>query len=211
MKKLYAVGLLLFLTVALASVGCQKRTNGGAAPAPAPSRVSTLNDYPDHAFNAESYVQGMVKGAPNLMVWQDPASNLRNYLSINLEVSDSNRYVPVIEGFSPTPFIKTYANGLKNYLASVPKDPNGLRVVSYVVECTPGNRGARFVFGFGAGKAAGAAVVEIYEPGKMTPSMRIYCRETASWGPADSFSLLDHIFQTVANRTGNFLLQALGR
>lgn len=211
MKKLSSAAILLCMVLALASAGCKKQTVGNTAPTPAPSQVKTIADFPDHAFNADAYIKGMVKGAPNLLVWQDPSANLRNYKTIDLQVSDSPRYIPVIQGFSPTPFIKTYVSGIKNYLASVPKDPNGLRVVSYVVECAPGNRGARFIVGFGAGKAAGAAVVEVYEPGKNLPSMRIYCRETASWGPADSFSLLDHIFQTVANRTGNFLLQALGK
>ncbi|TVM19226.1 hypothetical protein DPQ33_02370 [Oceanidesulfovibrio indonesiensis] len=211
MKKLSTAVILVLMVMALAVAGCKKQTAGSAAAAPAPAQVKTIADFPDHGFNADAYIQGMVKGAPNLLVWQDPAANLRSYNTIDLQASDSPRYVPVIQGFSPTPFIKTYVNGIENYLSSVPKDPNGLRVVSYVVECTPGNRGARFIVGFGAGKAAGAAVVEIYEPGKSEPSMRIYCRETASWSPADSFSLLDHIFQTVANRTGNFLLQALGK
>jgi len=75
-KKLSTAVILVLMVMALAVAGCKKQTAGSAAAAPAPAQVKTIADFPDHGFNADAYIQGMVKGAPNLLVWQDPAANL---------------------------------------------------------------------------------------------------------------------------------------
>jgi hypothetical protein len=67
--------------------------------------------------------------------------------------------------------------------------------------------------GFGAGKASGAVVCEVYEPGKSRPSMRIYARDRGSTGMfgGDSVAMLNHIFNQVAIRLGTTIEARIGR
>ncbi len=82
-----------------------------------------------------------------------------------------------------------------------------------MVECNPGNRAARYLVGFGAGKAAGAVVCEIYEPDKSRPCVRIYARDTGSMGMfgGDSVSFLNQIFEQVAIRLSTVVEARIGQ
>ena len=81
-----------------------------------------------------------------------------------------------------------------------------------MVECNPGSRAARYWVGFGAGKAAGAVVCEVYEPGKTNPCIRIYTRDTGSMGSfgGDSVAMLNHILSQVATRLATTLNTTVG-
>ena len=85
--------------------------------------------------------------------------------------------------------------------------PDVLLIEGAVVECNPGSRTARYLVGFGAGKAAGAVVCEIYEPGKPNPCMRIYARDTGSMGTfgGDSVLMLNNIMTVLGTRLATSL------
>jgi len=166
-----------------------------------PSGMITLSfkDYPDHAFNPRGYVRGMKKGGHNLLIWQDPSVDLTRYSSVN--VSDfGGRLLPAQDRFSYTPFIKNFNLNFQNVLKITQEESqNVLCIVGELVECNPGSRAARILVGLGAGKAAGAVACEVYEPDQSKPCMRIYARDTSSFGTwgGDSVSFLNHIFSLV--------------
>ena len=86
--------------------------------------------------------------------------------------------------------------------------PGGpLRIEGSLVECNPGSRAARYLVGMGAGKAAVAGVIEVFEPGKKRPSLRLYARDTASAGGfgGDSVSMMNHIINVLAVRMTSVL------
>ena len=116
--------------------------------------------------------------------------------------------------FSYDPFISSFNANLQSFL-KLPREESSdaLRIEGAVVECNPGSRAARYVVGFGAGKASGAVVCEVYEPGKSRPSMRIYVRDRGSAGMfgGDSVAMLNHIFNQVAIRLGTTIEAKIGR
>jgi hypothetical protein len=186
-----------------------------STPAPTPSvptTVKSFKDYPDHAFNPKEYVEGMEKGGHNLLIWQDPSVDLRKYDSVN--VADfGKRLLPEQTAFSYTPFIKSFNRSFQNSLGLTQEESStALLIEGEMVECNPGSRAARYIVGFGAGKASGAVACEVYEPGKSRPSMRIYVRDRASMGMfgGDSVAMLNHIFDQVVMHLVGALEQRVG-
>ena len=186
-----------------------------STPAPTPSvptTVKSFKDYPDHAFNPKEYVEGMEKGGHNLLIWQDPSVDLRKYDSVN--VADfGKRLLPEQTALSYTPFIKSFNRSFQNSLGLTQEESsNALVIEGEMVECNPGSRAARYVVGFGAGKAAWAIACEVYEPGKSHPSMRIYVRDRASMGMfgGNSVAMLNHIFDQVVIRLAGVLEERIG-
>jgi len=174
--------------------------------------VKSFKDYPDHAFNPREYIMGMVRGGHNVLIWQDPSVNLRKYRSVS--VADfGGQLLPVQNFFSYDPFVSSFNATFQSSLKlSKENSSDALLIEGAVVECNPGSRGARMWVGFGAGKAGGAVVCEVYEPGKSRPSMRIYVRDTSSGGTygGNSLAMLNHIFFTVANRLSSVLQARIG-
>jgi hypothetical protein len=205
MYCLVSVAVILALFVGFVSAPSARRSVQGPG--------KSFKDYPDHTFNAREYVQGMTKGARNVLVWQDPSVDLRKYRSVS--VSDfGGQLLPVQSVFSYDTFVSSFNATFQSSLKLHKEEASdALRIEGAVVECNPGSRAARNLVGFGAGRAAGAVVCEIYEPGASQPCMRIYVRDTGSsgsWG-GSSLGMLNHIFYTVANRLSTFLEVRIGR
>jgi hypothetical protein len=164
--------------------------------------LKSLKDYPDHAFNVREYIKGMQKGGHNLLIWKDPAVNLSQYDSVKV-TEFGGRLLPQQNVFSYDPYIALVNSVFKSSLKLPQKDsPDALLIEGAVVECNPGSRAARAWVGFGAGRAGGGVVCEIYEPGKPDPCIRIYARETGasgSWG-GDSVAMLNNILSQVSTR-----------
>jgi hypothetical protein len=202
----------LLLTAIALVLGLMAGCAGGTASTEtvSASEVRSFKDYPDHAFNAKQYVKGMVKGGHNLLMWQDPAADLSVYTTAEL-ADFGDRLLPVQSEFAYAPFVKHFNLSLRNSL-KVSQGAGGLRIEGEIVECNPGSRAARVWVGMGAGKAASAVVCEVYEPGRMTPSLRIYSRDTASsgmWG-GDSVAMLNNIFDQLAVRMASVLEAKIG-
>jgi hypothetical protein len=162
----------------------------------------SFKNYSDHVFNVREYINGMQKGGHNLLIWKDPSVNLSQYNSV--KVTDfGGRLLPQQNVFSYDPFITVFNATFRSSLKLSQTDaPNALRIEGAVVECNPGSRAARAWIGMGAGRAAGAVVCEIYEPGKSQPCIRIYTRDTGSsgnWG-GNSIAMLNNIFTEDAIR-----------
>jgi len=121
--------------------------------------------------------------------------------------------LPVQSVFSYDTFVSSFNATFQSSLKLHKEEASdALRIEGAVVECNPGSRAARNLIGFGAGRAAGAVVCEVYEPGASRPCMRIYARDTGSsgsWG-GNSLAMLNHIFFTVANRLSTFLGARIG-
>jgi hypothetical protein len=162
----------------------------------------SLKDYPDHAFNVREYVSGMQKGGHNLLIWKDSAVNLSQYGSVKVTEFDG-RLLPQQNVFSYDPYIALVNSVFKSSLKLPQKDsPDSLLIEGAVVECNPGSRAARAWVGFGAGRAGGGMVCEVYEPGKPNPCIRIYTRDTGasgSWG-GDSVAMLNNIMSQISTR-----------
>jgi hypothetical protein len=176
------------------------------------SSDKSFKDYPDHTFNAREYIQGMRKGARNVLIWQDPSVNLSKYRSVHI-TDFGGHLLPAQNRFSYDPFVGSFnANFQGSLKLHKENSPDALLIEGAVVECNPGSRGARMWVGFGAGRAAGAVVCEIYEPNKSEPCMRIYVRDTASGGNygGNSLSMLNHIFFSVAHRLSKMLEVTIG-
>ncbi len=172
-----------------------------------PASVTTFKNYPDQAFDAKGYTEGMVKGGHNLLIWKDPAINLSQYASVKL-TEFGDRLLPEQKAFSYDPYIALFNSLLRSSLKVPKKDsPDALLIEGAVVECNPGSRATRYLVGFGAGKAACAVVCEVYEPGKPNPSIRIYARDTGSMGTfgGDSVRMLNHIMSELATRVATSL------
>jgi len=189
--------------------GC-KSTNSGSGTETAVYSQS-FKDYPDHSFNAKAYIKGMSKGGHGLLIWQDSSADLKKYPSI--AVSEfGGRLLPVQGRFSYRPFIKNLNSVFNDNLGIKRGTPGqSLHIKGAMVECNPGNRAARILVGMGAGKSAGAIVCEVYEPGKTSPSIRIYARDTAAMSSADSISNLNNIFNQVSFRVAAVLEQRIGQ
>lgn len=171
--------------------------------------ASSFKNYSPHQFDAQAYTAGMNKIGHNTLAWVDPTANFAKYDAVTI-IENDDRFLPVQDTFSYTPFITLFNMQFKQALNVKTGGTMSLRVETAVVECNPGNRAARFFVGLGAGKTACAAVCEVYEPGKATPMMRIYARDTGSMG-GDSVSMLNHILTQLAIRTGSAVKDQMGR
>ena len=167
----------------------------------------SLKDYPDHAFNVREYISGMQKGGHNLLIWKDSAVNLSQYDSVKV-TEFGGRLLPQQNVFSYDPYIALVNSVFKSSLKLPQKDsPDSLLIEGAVVECNPGSRAARAWVGFGAGRAGGGVVCEVYEPGKPNPCIRIYTRDTGasgSWG-GDSVAMLNNIMSQISTRLATTL------
>ncbi len=180
----------------------------GAATTPsqaAPASFTTFKNYPDHAFHlkVKEYINGMKKGGHNLLIWKDPALNLSQYSSVKV-TEFGGRLLPQQNVFSYDPYVALFNSVFRSSVKMPQKDsPDSLLIEGAVVECNPGSRAARAWVGMGAGRAGGAVVCEIYEPGKASPCIRIYTRDTSAaggnWG-GDSSAMLNNILSQVATR-----------
>jgi hypothetical protein len=186
-----------------------------SAPAQTPSAPSSsFKSYPDYSFDTKvkEYIKGMQRGGHNLLIWKDPAVNLSQYSSVKL-MEFGGRLLPQQNVFSYDPYIALFNSVFRSSLKLSQKDiPDSLLIEGAVVECNPGSRAARAWVGFGAGRAAGAVVCEVYEPGKSDPCIRIYTRDTAAsgnWG-GDSPSMLNNILSVVATRLATTLNTTVG-
>jgi hypothetical protein len=167
-----------------------------------PASFTTFKNYPDRTFDAKGYTNGMAKGGHNLLIWKDPAINLSQYRSVKL-TEFSGRLLPAQNVFSYDPYIALFNSVFKSSLKVPQTDsPDALIVEGAVVECNPGNRAARALVGFGAGRSACAVVCEVCEPGKPNPCIRIYTRDTGASGMfgGDSARMLNHIMSELGIR-----------
>ena len=189
-------------------------TSDDAAPASVPSQTpstpfTTFKNYPDNSFHLKikEYINGMQKGGHNLLIWRNPGTNLSQYSSVKI-TEFAGRLLPQQNAFPYDPYLALFNSVFRSSVRLPQKDsPDSLLIEGAVVECNPGSRAARAWVGFGAGRAGGAVVCEIYEPGKASPSIRIYTRDTAasgSWG-GDSSILLNNILSQVAMRLATTL------
>jgi hypothetical protein len=212
-RKLILKVLILVCIVGVAA-GCSTKqvspveTPASTAPAsPTPAPFMTFKNYPDHTFDVKGYTDGMTKGGHNLLIWKDPAIDLSKYASLKL-TDFGGRLLPEQKEFSYDSYIAFFNSTFRSSIRVPQKDsPDALLIEGAVVECNPGSRAARYMVGFGAGKAACAVVCEVYEPGKSTPCMRIYTRDTASMGMfgGDSVSMLNNIMSVLGTRLATTL------
>jgi hypothetical protein len=215
MKRVLHYLMVTGIVIALASTGVIAQENPSStsnerAPNQAYSgSFTTFKNYPDGSFHlkVKEYINGMKKGGHNLLIWRDSA-NLSQYRSV--KVSEFNgRLLPQQNAFSYDPFVALFNSVFRSSLRLRQEDsPDSLIIEGAVVECNPGSRAARAWVGMGAGRAGGAVVCEIYEPGKASPSIRIYTRDTTAasgnWG-GDSSAMLNNILSQVATRLATTL------
>jgi uncharacterized protein DUF4410 len=220
MKRFLRYLMVTGIVIVLMSTGAiaednPSSTSEDAAPAAGPIQAPsgpfiTFKNYPDNSFHLKikEYINGMKKGGHNLLIWKDPGVNLYRYSSAKV-TEFGGRLLPQQTAFSYDPYIALFNSVFRSSLKLPQKDsPDSLLIDGAVVECNPGSRAARAWVGFGAGRAGGAVVCEIYEPGKASPSIRIYTRDTTaasgSWG-GDSTAILNNIFSQVAMRLATTL------
>jgi Domain of unknown function (DUF4410) len=220
MKRFLQYLLVKGIVIALVSTGAIAEdrlasTNDEAVPTTAPRQASygsftTFKNYPDGSFHlkVKEYINGMKKGGHNLLIWRDPGSNLSPYSSVKV-AEFGGRLLPQQNGFSYDPFVALFNSVFRSSIRLRQEDsPDSLLIEGAVVECNPGSRAARVWVGMGAGRAGGAVVCEIYEPGKPNPCIRIYTRDTSAaggnWG-GDSNLMLNNILSTVATRLAGTL------
>lgn len=190
-------------------------TTAGAPPTQATSAPSTsFKSYPDHSFHGKvkEYISGMKKGGHNLLIWSDPSVNLSQYSSVKV-TEFGGRLLPEQNVFSYDTYITFFNSVFRSSLKLPQKEsPDALLIEGAVVECNPGSRAARYLVGFGAGKAAAAVVCEVYEPGKTNPCIRIYTRDTGSMGTfgGDSVAFLNQIINVIAMRLADTLNNTVG-
>ena len=205
-KSLIAYISLFFLIISLTTFSAIPSSEAGST-----VYARSFKEYPDHAFNAKEYVKGMSKGGHSLLIWQDSSADLKKYKTANF-VKFEDRLLPTQDRFSYDPFIKNLNESFRNNLTiKQSTSKQSLRIELAMVECNPGNRAARLFVGLGAGKVAGSAVCEVYEPGKTHASLRIYARDTGAMSGADSVSILNHIFSQVSFRIANALNLRFGK
>lgn len=196
--KRNSLSVLLFSALVFILSGCGGASSGGGSSL-APDQVKVLKDFPDKAFNAKVYVKGM-GGENRVYVWQAPGVDLGKYRSASL-ARFSGRLLPAQARFSYEPYIKGFQSAFKDSLDIKPG--GALRIEASLVECNPGSRAARYFSPIpGSGKAAVAGVVEVFEPGKKRPSLRLYARDTASFGAfgGDSVGMMNHIINVISVR-----------
>jgi hypothetical protein len=220
MKRFLHYLMVTGIVTALVSTGAiaqdkPSSTSDETVPSTAPSRATstaftTFKNYPDYSFHLKvrEYINGMQKGGRNLLIWRDPTVNLSQYGSVVVTEFDG-RLLPQQTVFSYDPYIALFNSVFRSSLKLPQKDsPDSLLIEGAVVECNPGSRAARAWVGMGAGRAGGAVVCEVYEPGKANPCIRIYTRETTAaggnWG-GDSSMMLNNILSQVAMRLATTL------
>jgi hypothetical protein len=190
-------------------------TTSGTPSTQAPLAPSTsFKSYPDRSFHGrvKEYTSGMQKGGHNLLIWRDPSVNLSQYSSVKV-MEFGGRLLPEQNVFSYDTYITFFNSVFRSSLKLPQKEsPDALLIEGAVVECNPGSRAARYLVGFGAGKAAGAVVCEVYEPGKTNPCIRIYTRDTGSMGTfgGDSVAFLNQILNVIAMRLADTLNTTIG-
>jgi hypothetical protein len=199
--------IIASIAILLMSAGVIAEDNPASTSSTTSAQFISFKNYPDHTFNVREYIQGMKKGGHNLLIWQDPSVNLSQYSAV--KVTDfGGRLLPQQNVFSYDPYIALFNSTFRSSLRPSQTDaPNALLIEGAVVECNPGSRAARAWVGFGAGKAAGGVVCEVYEPGKDQPCIRIYTRDTASSGSygGNSIAMLNNIFSELAVRLATTL------
>lgn len=165
----------------------------------------TFKNYPDHTFalKAREYIKGMQRGGHNLLIWRDPTVDFSQYASVVVTDFDG-RLLPQQNVFSYDPFITIFNATFKGSLTLTQKDAaDALLIEGAVVECNPGNRAARALVGFGAGRAGAAVVCEVYQPGEARPCIRIYTRDTSAasgnYG-GNSVMILNNLTTVLAQR-----------
>jgi hypothetical protein len=185
-------------------------TGASTTPAPvAPRPFKSIKNYPDNSFhmNVKEYINDMKKGGHNLLIWRDTTVNLSHYGSVKV-MEFGGRLFPQQNVFSYDPYVALFNSVLKSSLKLNQKESSdALLIEGAVVECNPGSRAARAWVGFGAGRARGASVCEIYEPGKPNPCIRIYTRDTGAsgnWG-GNSVLMLNNIMTVIATRLATTL------
>jgi hypothetical protein len=214
LKRFLHYFMVIGTVTALVSTGAigqdkPSSTSDEAVPATAPSQANstsftTFKNYPDHTFHlkVKEYINGMQKGGHNLLIWRDSALNLSQYSSVKI-TEFGGRLLPQQNVFSYDPYVALFNSVFRSSVRLPQKEsPDSLLIEGAVVECNPGSRAARAWVGFGAGRAGGAVVCEIYEPGKPSPCIRIYTRDTGAsgnWG-GDSSAMLNNILSQVATR-----------
>jgi hypothetical protein len=218
MKRFLHYLLVKGIVIALVSTGAIAEDNPSSASSEAvptevsrraaPASFTTFKNYPDGSFHlkVKEYINGMKKGGHNLLIWKD-STNLPQYSSVKIS-EFHGRLLPQQSHFSYDPYVALFNSVFRSAVRLPQKDsPDSLLIEGAVVECNPGSRAARAWVGFGAGRAGGAVVCEIYEPGKASPCIRIYTRDTGSsgnWG-GDSNLMLNNILSTVATRLAGTL------
>ncbi len=197
--------VLVAAVLVLALSGCGGVHSGRLSTEP--EQVLTLRDFPDHAFDAKAYKADMVL-EDDVYVWQDPAADLAGYQAATVS-KFSDRLLPIQDEFSYEPYVQSFEAAVREALEL--EEGGELRLKGALVECNPGSRMARYLIGMGAGKAAVAGVIELFEPGKRRPSLRLYGRDTASSGDfgGDSEAMLNHISHTLGLRMVALLEQRL--
>jgi hypothetical protein len=202
-----AVALTLMSAGVIAGENPSSTSGVASSTGTTPAPFISFKNYPDHVFNVREYINGMQKGGHNLLIWKDPSVNLSQYSSVKA-TEFGGRLLPQQNVYSYDPYIALFNSVFKSSFKPPQTDaPNALLVDGAVVECNPGSRAARYWVGMGAGKAAGAVVCEVYEPGKSQPCIRIYTRDTGSsgsWG-GDSASMLNNIMSQLATRLATTL------
>jgi len=213
-SRILILRLLILICVIAIGAGCTKQVSpvDTAATSTASTTATsmsfrTLKDYPDQTFSADQFTKGMMKGAHNLLIWKDPTTDLSQYASVKL-TDFGGRLLPEQKEFSYDSYIAFFNSIFRSSIRVPQKDsPDALLIEGAVVECNPGSRTARYLVGFGAGRAACAVACEVYEPGKSTPCMRIYARDTASMGMfgGDSVGMLNNIMSVLGTRLATTL------
>jgi hypothetical protein len=208
MKMKQFLRYLMVTGIAIASVNTVAIAQEATSQATSAS-FTTFKNYPDNSFHlkVKEYINGMQKGGHNLLIWRDSSANLSQYGSVKV-TEFGGRLLPQQNVFSYDPYVALFNSVFKSSLKLNQKESSdALLIEGAVVECNPGSRAARAWVGFGAGRAGGAVVCEIYEPGKPNPSIRIYTRDTGAsgnWG-GDSNLMLNNILSTVATRLAGTL------
>jgi hypothetical protein len=219
MKRFLLYLIVTGIVTALVSTGAIAQdkpasTSDETIPATARSQATsttftTFKNYPDNSFHLKvrEYINGMQKGGHNLLIWRDPTVNLSQYGSVKV-TEFGGRLLPQQTVFSTDPYVALFNSVLKSSLKLNQKESSdALLIEGAVVECNPGSRAARAWVGFGAGRAGGAAVCEIYVPGKPNPCIRIYTRDTGAsgnWG-GNSVLMLNNIMTVIATRLATTL------
>jgi hypothetical protein len=202
-----AAAVVLTCAAAIAEETPSSTSGAASGTGTTPAPFISFKNYPDHVFNVREYINGMQKGGHNLLIWRDPSVNLSQYSSVKV-TEFGGRLLPQQNVFSYDPYIALFNSVFKSSFKPSQTDaPNALLIEGAVVECNPGSRAARAWVGMGAGRAGGAVVCEIYEPGKSQPCIRIYTRDTGSsgsWG-GDSAAMLNNILSQVATRLATTL------
>lgn len=204
---IWIAALCLMGSSHLAQAEVSSTSSGTTFPRTTAVPAISFKNYPDHAFNVKEYIEGMQRGGHNLLIWKDPSADLSRYTSVKI-TEFGGRLLPEQNVFSYEPYIALFNSVFKSSIKQPQQDtPDALIIEGAVVECNPGSRAARYWVGMGAGKAAGAVVCEVYEPGKPHPCIRIYTRDTASFGTfgGDSVAMLNNIFSQLASRLATTL------